>query len=96
MKPGTKVNKKNLPKNLGRPIVLISDGFSFCYTRIRIVYPNGKVEYVLENMNHPGYINRFYKGCTSRNSFHEAILAIIGYQSFADDGSRDIFFGGYL
>lgn len=75
----------NIPRDIGRPQLWLRgvDG----HRGLRIIYPNGKVEYTLLDDYY-----QFRQGCTSRSDQAGAIKACINYDA-VHTGSKPIFIG---
>ena len=86
-----------IPKNNGRPQLWLRGVKSENgnHTTIRIIYPNGKVEYT--SQSHPGLTTFFYEltpGCTSRKDYLAAVKATIKFDlSYNRDSEPPIFLG---
>lgn len=84
MKPGDIITPYNLPKCNGRPqLWYTDDGNRGAEDRVRIIYPNGRVEYCWSFLTHDKteWIGgkEWERGCTSRRSQEAACLAAAEY-----------------
>lgn len=87
-----------LPRCNGRPQLWLSIGDGETIDRLRIVYPNGKVEFSYDDGR--GYAGKaagvyldFGYSCTSRKSQDDAVKAIMFYCADIDETME---FLGYL
>jgi hypothetical protein len=82
-----------IPKNTGRPQLWLrgTTRLGEAHNTVRVVYPNGLVEYCYAVDPYMSLENYFFKrGCTTRETFEEAIKATIDYDEYTD---KPIFVG---
>lgn len=97
------ITLKNMPRCNGRPQVWHSTQGD--WERLRIIYPDGKVEYrrdssgdgysALDSYHHGSPPGRFYHGCTSDSTQRRAQINAHRY-SLENDDRGSLFFIGYL